>query len=91
MRSKSKADKQTAHQLVGCFNLFGFCHIAFNVESCHLNGSVGSYRDGFLKMTWEFTRAVVCHFEFSLFSWFDGSLRVFGDRTSTAGNSLIDD
>jgi accessory gene regulator protein AgrB len=70
--------------------LFTFFHIPFNIEACHLNGTIGAYGDALLEVARELACTVVSYFHLPLLSGLDGSLSVFGYGASAGSHSLVD-
>ena len=71
--------------------LFRFCHVAFNVESCHFNSSVSADGNRLLEMSGELAGTIVRNLDLALLTGFHWLLGVLGDSTSTRCDGLIDD
>ena len=72
------------------FPLFGFRHVAFNIEAGHLDGSVAADGDGLLEVAGELALAIVSHLDLALLAGLYGSLGVLGNGASARGDGLVD-
>lgn len=70
-------------------SVFGFRHVALNVEAGNLDGTVRADGDALLEVTGELAGTVVGHLDFTLIAWLYGRLGIFGNRAAARGNGLI--